>query len=98
MEFSQEQQRRTELVISQAKRENFTEQEKEFYDDFFAEAGIKKNLSEMTEQDADDLLQALSASECSLEFIANVVNRVAIEAPPYVVEHILYSDLDKAIL
>ncbi|MBW4635078.1 MAG: hypothetical protein KME30_25210 [Iphinoe sp. HA4291-MV1] len=91
MEYTQQQ--RIDLVIAQAKRDSFTEREIEFYNEFLAWAGIK-DVSTMTEQDADNLLKSLSASDCSGEFITNVVNYIAIHAPRHVLGHVLYSDRD----
>ncbi|WP_026735942.1 hypothetical protein [Fischerella sp. PCC 9605] len=91
MESIQKQQ--AELIIQQACKENFTDNEKAIYDDFIVEAGVK-NPAKMTEACADAFIKYLDSCEASNEFVANVVNRLAQVAPAHIMTKILLSDND----
>jgi len=87
------QQQQAELIIQQACKENFTDSEKDMYDDFVLEAGVK-DPANMTEATADMLIIYLDSCDASNEFVANVVNRLAQVAPAHIMARILLSDND----
>lgn len=94
MESIQKQERLFELIIQQARSENFTDNEKAIYDDFIFEAGVK-NPAKMNQLDADVFIRYLGSCDASNEFVANVVNRLAQVAPAHIVTKILLSDNDQ---
>lgn len=91
MESIQKQQ--VELIIQQARKENFTDTEKAIYDDFILEAGVR-DPGKMTEATADALIRYLNGCDASNEFVANIVNRLAQVAPAHIMTKILLSDND----
>jgi len=77
-----------------AQEQNCNQQYLEYFNDIFIEAGVK-DISKMTNQDAERLMQVLKSSEASREFVKALLAQAAVDGmSSQVLEYILSSDID----